>query len=217
MATPTILTDVFAVTARPDRVNESMLGIRQALQIAHAKDNFPNDLIEVRLQADAEAIEVQATLDTNVRKISHIVPQYLQVDGSFERGDALNYVEPRMFHKMNLQNMDKDFYYTAGRALNIRIRNPTRYFQMGYWKYPDVSDDAINTDWIVLNYPQVVIYGAVSMTYRALGNAQDAVAYQQLFADAMQMMANDILHLGDVADSNEVDETYEWGGQGGIY
>lgn len=214
MAAPKILSEVFAITARPDRVDESMISIRKALQIAHSKDDFPLDLTEVRLQADTAANEVQATLENSVRRISHIVPQYLQVDGSFVRGDALNYVEPRMFHSGQLQHLDKDFYYTAGRALNIKIRNPTRYFQIGYWKFPALDDASIDADWIVNFYSQVIVYGAVSMVYRALGNAQDANAYWTMFLNALEDMAYDALHTGDVADSNVVDTGYEWGGQG---
>lgn len=217
MATLAVLNDVFAITMRPDRIAESMLGIRQALQLAHGKDNFPSDLVEVRLQADAADFEIQAMLDTNVRKISHVVPQYLQPDGSFVRGDALNYVEPRAFHSQKVQSIDKDFFYVAGRALNIKIRNPTRYFQMGYWAYPDVTDEGLATDWIMLNYPHVIVYGAVSMTYRALGNAADANAYQSLFVDSMTQMAYDILHVGDVADADAVNDAADWGGQGGGY
>lgn len=215
MSTPAILDDIYAITMRPDRVTESKLGIRQALQMAHSSDEFPSDLIEVRMQADALDFEIQADLDLKVRKISHIVPQYLMSDGTFQRGDALNYVEPRAFHTANVQATGKDFYYIAGRKLNIKIRVPTVYFLLSYWQYPDLADDKIDDDWIVKNYPQVIVYGAVMLVYRALGNAADSVAYQQLYSAALQEMTRDILYLGDVADSNVLDTENDWGGQGG--
>lgn len=213
---PNIANDVYTITARPDRTEETLLGIRHALQIAHSSEDFPKDVQEIRLQANQIAYDMQAQISVNVRKVSHIVPSYINPDGSFTRGDSLLYVEPRAFHSRVDTNRNADFYYIAGQTLNIKIRRPTPYFEFGYWAYPDLSVDAINKDWIVLGYPEIIVEGAAAAVYRAIGDAQNAAVHQGIFADLLSRLRTDVLHLGDVADMSIMDTGGydDWGGQG---
>lgn len=213
---PTIADEVYTITARPDRFAETLLGIRHALQIAHSAEDFPKDIQEIRLQAEQIDFNMQAQIDVNVRKISHIVPNYINSDGSFNRGDSLLYVEPRAFHSRADTNINADFYYIAGKTLNIKIRRPTPFFQFGYWAYPALDIDSINSDWIVLGYPEVITFGAAAFVYRALGDAQNAASYQGMFSELLGRLKQDVLHLGDVADMAELENNQysDWGGQG---
>lgn len=212
---PDIAKDVYTITARPDRIEETLLGIRRALQVAHSSEDFPKDLIEVRLQAERIDFNIQAQLQSNVRKISHIIPNYINVDGTFTRGDLLNYVEPRGMKSGNTLNINSDFYYIAGKTLNIKLRRQTPYFELGYWAYPDLSISAINQDWIVLGYPELIVEGAVEAVYRALGDIQNANSHQAVFYSLLDRLKSDAIYLGDPSDMSVLSNSeYDWGGQG---
>lgn len=206
---------IATITMRPDRIAESTLGIQQALQIAHAKDDFPMDLVEIRIVADVADYEIQATLNSNIRKVSHIIPQYLQADGTYIRGDALNYVQPRGFNSADTQKLNKGFYYLAGNKLNIKVPKATKYFEFGYWAYPDITESGIASDWIAANWSQMIIFGAVSFTYRALGNDAAAQQYQSLFSDQLGLFTSQSLYNGNVSEASSVADPSDWKGEGG--
>jgi hypothetical protein len=200
-----LVADVYTLTNRPDLVAETALAIRKATLKAHNADFWVSDIVVVpqltlpTAVTDPSQASSRYVLNLNdpatfprLRKVSYIKPYIsptgmTQVPGvsgwdsllSYGAGAITqkNYVEVTASSVVDDYGLERtNYWYQAGKQVNLRIYTQVLAVVLGYWAYPDITSVAYNS-WIASEYPDLIVEEAASNVFRMIGKFDEAQAY----------------------------------------
>lgn len=167
---PTLVTEVYNLTKRPDKVTETISALKNAILKRHTQDFWSKDIVETGIVFSAPASTVQSlaykTLFPLWRAVSYIQP----LDGStfIPSGDQLEEINPR-FAVDDYDVYKNGVWYEAGQVIQIRTLSAFQYYGIGYYQFPDISSTVPNTTWIMADYPYSLIYEAAAIIFKGIG------------------------------------------------
>ena len=198
----TMLDNVYALTNRPDLVNETTLAVQNATLKAHRSDFYPKDLYETGVQFDFalnfQTLEYKSLIPL-WRSISYLRPMVTtNPDGTPVTtpyaGNVLTMITPGAV--LDDYNINKtDVYYIAGLQLNINVLCAQQYFLLGCYVYPNVIP-ASYYSWIADEHPEIILYEAAATIFNTIGYQEQAAAYRQMIAEEMQSLKQEIIGMG---------------------
>jgi len=210
---PTLVSNVYTLTNRPDRVNETSAAVQAAILWAHHSDFYYKDLVEVAAQFQALAYLQQIPLSffTNFRALKYIRKYYPGTGpnnppaqdqspnnlpplyGTYYDPGA-NLPDGRFFkiitpeEVLDSYQINKiDVAYIAGQTIQIRSADYFQYALCGYYAHPTVSGGVTNS-WIANEHPWAIIYKAASIVFKTIGFDEQNAQYQQLCAEEIGML-----------------------------
>lgn len=181
-----LISEVYTITGRPDRVAETASAIKSATLKAHQSDYFYKDVFETGVAFDSSAYVQQLDYRT-LLPLWRAVKYLRKYDNTNAvPGNFLNLIVPEqvldryMVEKTNI-------YYVAGAYLNIRSETEEQYFLLGCYLNPDITT-ATYSSWIALDHPYAIIYDAAATVFKAIGKDEEAAAYRGLVAEQLQLL-----------------------------
>lgn len=216
MAYADLVNGVYALTNRPDLVNETAQAISAATLFAHHSDFYYKDLVEVPAQFNNLAYIQQIPLSffTNFRALKYIRKYYPGTGpnnppsqdqspnnlpplyGSYYDPGA-NLPDGRFFTIVTPEAVLDPYFinkvdvaYIAGQTVQIRSADYFQYALCGYYAHPNVVAYA---SWIADEYPYAIIFKAASIVFKTIGFDEQNAQYQQLVAEQIaQVQASNI-------------------------
>ncbi len=166
---------VLSEIKRPDQTALISSAVNAMVLKAHSVDFFPRDLVESNvITVGTPGTEVSEALPTRWRKFNYIFQTgstglILAGHKGFENVDAAD----RFQWDTSAKN---EIYYVAGS--NVKLKNfktSISYIKYGYFEYPDVSNDALNT-WMTSNVmlERAILDMAIRYIHLKLGDATRA-------------------------------------------
>jgi hypothetical protein len=177
-----ILSDVYALTVRPDLEAETELAVRTATLSAHSSAAYPRDSVLVSIQLPSavsvflSAVDIQVSLPrfrglSSVQLLdSTFAPVSLPEIEIVEMGD----IRDPIYHQIR-----NDIAYVAGTSLNIRSSIPAYGYSVEYFQSPLVRREHYNS-WIAQLAPDIIIYQAAAIVLGTNGNEEKSRNYMNM-------------------------------------
>lgn len=176
-----IIADVYALTNRPDWVNETFMAVRAATLKAHQREFYAKDLIETGINFPTsdyqQAIEPKS-----------LFPRYRSMK-YLRKFDAVNST-PGVFLKERTPESILDSYkstyaniwYQAGIEIQINMDTKEQFMLLGIYAHPDITAAGYNS-WIAQEFPFAVTFEATATIFKLLGMADQVARYSGLAAE----------------------------------
>lgn len=212
MATFSELRDsVYALTNRPDLVQETIIGLRKSLFKYHQADSWKQDLaiqiIDFSLEVPYEPNRWNIPLSdfSRHRRGKDLrIPPEINISDYPPNGNALFYPPYNQVpssHTFKFLTVDNIFdayncekpcyWFIAGQSLYIKASfEPTKLSYI-YYQWPVfASTEAANniTSWIADQYPDAVVEEAAAAVFKAIGKDDEHQIYRALFAENIQLL-----------------------------
>ena len=188
MDLPTLKTEVYTITGRPDRVNETASAIRSATLKAHQSDFYWKDLVEVGLDFGAPSY----TQSLDYRSIFPLwralkyMRKYDPTTTPGTPGKFLDIIVPEnVLDRYQVQK--QDICYMAGAYLQTNSSTQDEYYLLGYYANPNITDTGYNS-WVALDHPYMIIYDAAATVFKSIGKDEEAAAYRALLSEQLAML-----------------------------
>ena len=152
-----LITDVGILTNKPHLVVEIELAVRRAIVKLHRQNNFFPDFVETTLVVPSGHSHdiLLATIEAaggnrKIRGISYVN----SFSNPIPQGFSL--IPPEYAISRNYQ-INANSWYLSGASIHILSRNPETEFIFGYYVHPVTTDPGIVADWLVQEYPELVV------------------------------------------------------------
>lgn len=181
-----IVADVYALTNRPDLVNETALAVRAATLKAHQKDDWIKDFSEQSI-AFTTADYFQSLDYKSVFPLWR-KPRYIRVLDSTGSpiGNPLTYIPPeKVVDEYGANRVD--VFYVAGAYAQIRTLAQQQYFAVGYYSNPDITITGYNS-WIANDHTFAITYEAAAIVFKTIGLDENVVVYRDMVNEQMQLL-----------------------------
>jgi hypothetical protein len=182
-----LISEVYTLTGRPDRVAETASAIKSATLKAHQCDFFYKDIFESGVGfTTAEFVQNldYRTLIPLWRSVKYL--RKWDNTGTGTPGKFLDLIAPAQV--MDRYQVEKDdIYYAAGAELTIKCSSPQQYFLIGAYVNPDITVVGYNS-WIALDHPFAIVYDAAATVFKAIGKDEEAAAMRGLVAEQIAMV-----------------------------
>lgn len=183
-----ILQAVYALTARPDLVNETALAIRKATMKAHCADFWKNDLTErvvavTPLIAADTSFRYNFDLTDRVQYPLYRKMNYIKEYNATPPGQELQFKEKdadSLLDSYSLEGINQ--WYQAGMQVSLRVNKSLSNVKIGYWKYPNVISTAYDS-WIAQQAPDIIVEEACAQIFKVIGKDSE---HQRLAANFME-------------------------------
>jgi hypothetical protein len=181
-----LISEVYTITGRPDRVAETASAIRSATLKAHQSDFFYKDIFETGVAFDSSAYVQQLDYRT-LLPLWRAVKYLRKYDNTAATpGNFLNLIVPELV--LDRYMVEKtNIYYIAGAYLNIRSETEEQYYLLGCYLNPDITTVGYNS-WIALDHPYAIVFDAAATVFKAIGKDEEAAAYRGLVGEQLQML-----------------------------
>ena len=181
-----LISEVYTITGRPDRVAETASAIKSATLKAHQSDFFYKDIFETGVAFDSSAYVQQLDYRT-LLPLWRAVKYLRKYDNTAATpGNFLNLIVPELV--LDRYMVEKtNIYYIAGAYLNIRSETEEQYYLLGCYLNPDITTVGYNS-WIALDHPYAIVYDAAATVFKAIGKDEEASAYRGLVGEQLQML-----------------------------
>lgn len=181
-----LVTQVYALTGRPDLVDLTNSAIQSATLKCHQSDYYFKDMFEVGVQFDSaqfvQNMDYRALI-ANWRSLKYL-RKYDAVNGV--PGDELTIVLPEMiFDDYQLQK--SDICYGAGAFIQINSSTQEQFYLLGCYVNPIITLGGYNS-WIALDHPFAIVFDAAGTVFKAIGKDDEAAANRQLMAEQIAML-----------------------------
>lgn len=181
-----LIAEVYTLTGRPDRVAETLSAVKAATLKAHQSDYYYKDLFEAGLDFN-EAL-FTATLDYKVllprwRALKYLRKYDLTTNTP---GKELDIVVPENVLD-EYQVTKTNICYVAGSNIQINSSTQERYYLLGCYLNPDISQ-ATYTSWVAVDHPYAIVFDAAATVFKAIGKDEEASAYRGLVTEQIAMI-----------------------------
>jgi len=183
-----LVNEVYTITGRPDRVNETSSAIRSATLKAHQSDYFYKDLREVGITFDSASYIQQLdyrAFDANWRAVKYL--RKIDITSGLPTTELDLILPENIFDAYNIQK--QNVFYVAGAYLNINSSYQDQNYLLGYYVNPNISIAGYNS-WVALDHPYAIIYDAAATVFKAIGKDEEAAAYKSLVAEQLAMLSS---------------------------
>jgi len=190
-----LLTEVYALTKRPDLVDLTTSAVRAATLKLHGSDFFPRDLVETGISfSSAEYLQQidYYSLFSNFRALKYI----RKTDSTGEeQGPFFEVIVPEQVldgYGVNKENV----CYVAGQVIQIRSAAPVQYILFGYYAYPNVTP-ALYSSFIAVTQPFAIVYDAAARVFKTIGDTEQFAAYTAMALDEKKsVVASNVQAIG---------------------
>jgi hypothetical protein len=181
-----LVTEVYTLTGRPDRVAETESAVKSATLKAHQSDYYYKDLFEsgiVFAVSDYVQNLDYRSLLSRWRSLKYL-RKYDTSSGT--PGKELDIIVPEnIFDQYKIQK--QDICYVAGAYVQINSSTQEQYYLLGCYLNPDITK-ATYTSWVALDHPYAIIFDAAATVFKAIGKDEEASAYRNLVAEQIAMI-----------------------------
>lgn len=190
-----LIQEVYTITGRPDRVNETLSAIKSATLKAHQSDFYYKDIFETGV--NFQSAEFVQQLDYRT-----LLPLWRAVK-YIRKYDNTNAVPGKFMDLLVPENvLDRytvekaNIYYAAGAYINLKSDTQEQYYLLGCYLNPDVTASGYNS-WIAKDHPYMIIYDAAGSVFKSIGKDDEAATYRGLVAEQLQLLKqSNILAVG---------------------
>jgi hypothetical protein len=182
-----LVSAVYTITGRPDRVGETSLAIYDATLKAHQSDFYYKDLFETGIIFDT--IDYFQQIDYRSLFPTYRAIKYIRIydNVNLAPGNFLTLVPTEKVVDGYLIQR-QDIYYVAGAEINIYFCQPQQTIIAGVWLNP-VAVQQNYSSWVALDHPFAIIYSAAATVFKAIGKDEEAAAYKTLVAEQYALLA----------------------------
>jgi hypothetical protein len=184
-----MLTDVYAITNRPDRPVETAVAVKNATLKAHTMDYFTRDIYELTFFFASS--EYTHDLDykglvPRFRNLKYLYRTDTSQTPAVNVGDPLTIITPE--NKLDSYGQNKtNVVYLAGDVLQIKTECQWQYFTMGCYRYPNLTE-ATYDSWIAQEISQAITAEAARAVFKFIGKDEEAQSMKELIADAYALV-----------------------------
>lgn len=208
-----LVNNVYTLTNRPDRVNETTLAVAAAILFCHHTDYYYKDLVEMPISFPNLAYLQQIPLQTfpNFRSLKYIrkyypgtgpnnppaqdqSPNNLPPLYGMYYDPGANLPDGRFFEIITPDNVVDsyrinkiDVAYVAGQVIQIRSGDYFQYLLAGYYAHPTIvtTGGGTTNSWIAVENPYAIIYKAAATVFKTIGYDEQNATYQQLMQEEL--------------------------------
>jgi len=184
-----LVTNVYALTNRPDLVSETELAVRNATLKMHKTDFYFKDIFETGIQfteADyLQSLDYKALIPTwrSLKYIRKYDPVGLTA-GKFMEVITTEQVLDSYFQTK------PDVVYGAGQVLQLRSSTKEAYYLLGCYRFPILT--ALNfSSWIADEQPSAIEREAARVIFKTIGYDEQASVYEKLIAEEIVLLKQD--------------------------
>lgn len=180
--------EVVGITKRPDLENTNIASaIRAATLKMHQADFYPRDLLETVITfPSAEFLQTFDYLTT--------IPRWRALKYLRRIDSTSNTVMEPPLKVLTPDGLLDDYYtektnvvYEAGLFLQIKCNAEIQSFVLGCYLNPDITDVSY-TSWVAQMFPYAIIYEAVAMTFKMIGQAEQEGSMRVLAAEQLALI-----------------------------
>lgn len=194
-ALTSLLTDVYAITKRPDLVAQTTNAVKAAALKAHRSDFYAKDLYETGLEFVTSAFYQDIPY-------KQIIPRYRAMK-YLRKYDAVGDVAGAFFtiitpeQVLDSYNISReDVIYLSGDLLSIRSSTQFQFALFGCYLNPDITETGFNS-WIATDQPYLIEYDAAVTIFKAIGFDEQATVYQKMVLDQYAELKMEIATKGE--------------------
>lgn len=190
-------TEVYSLTNRPDRVDETAAAIRSATLKAHQSDYYYKDIFELGLSfPTAEYVQnfdYRSSIPT-WRALKYF-RKYDITAGVGTEGKELDIILPEnVFDEYKIEKTD--VCYGAGAYIQIKSSTKQQLYIVGCYVNPVITDTGYSS-WVALDHPYFIVFDAAATVFKAIGKDEEASAYRGMVGEQLAMLrAANILAVG---------------------
>lgn len=189
-----LLTEVYALTNRPDLVAESKAAIKSATIKAHQSDHYAKDLYETGIQFDESLLRQSLdypSIITNFRNLNYV----RRVTDEFD-ADGTDFAIVTPAELVNAYGTNRaDVAYIAGRVIEFRSSVAFSKILLGCYVTPIVTEEQYSS-WVAELQPYAIIYEACRVLFTTIGYQEQSASYSRLVAEEYAMLR--MLGIADV-------------------
>ena len=207
-----LVAQVYTITGRSDLTEETKTAVRASILKMHGLDFFYRDLWITKVQfPSAEYIQKFDTSQLpryrntgvirkwdntyNVQELNPLYSPRLDASGL----TIFKSIEPsNIFDEQYTTTLKKDVYYAAGSAIYMRSLIAFDVILLGYYSFPDVTEDEFET-WLMQNHPYAVIFDAASTIFQTIGQQDVSRKYDDPNGGLIAQQINQIRMANTVA------------------
>jgi hypothetical protein len=181
-----LINEVYTITARPDRVAETLSGIKSATLKAHQCDFFYKDMFEVGIAFTTSDYVQQIDYRSLIPlwRANKYLRKYDATSGT--PGRFLELIQPEQI--LDRYTVEKtNIYYTAGSFINVKSDTQEQYYLYGCYVNPDVTSTGYNS-WVAKDHPYAIVFDAAATVFKAIGKDDEAAAYRNLVGEQLAMV-----------------------------
>lgn len=194
MTFDSLLSEVYALTARPDLVAETESAIKAATLKAHHTDFFPQDIYETKLKVInsgfIHSIDYPAII-SNFRALKYI--RKIDIDGD-AYGKPFTIITPSEILDSYAVTRN-DVAYVAGRLIELRSSNSINALLFGCYVNPVVTKLGYSS-WVAQMYPYAIVYEAARIVFNTIGHTEQSTRYRVLAAEQAAVFSASALAVG---------------------
>jgi len=186
---------VITRTKRPDKRDEVIDAINNAISFASLGSSFMADLVEgtanIVATDYAQSLSISATF-TRFRRI-----KYLKRTGA---SVYLTQADPlKIFDKNGCEQLDR--WYRSGNNIVFKLKTLSPTLEYGYFQYPALLDDDTDTHWMLDVIPMMIFNKACAEIFQSISEDGDMKICE---GRSMQLLeiAKDDLETGGTATSS---------------
>lgn len=181
-----LISEVYTLTGRPDRVAETLSGIKAATLKAHQTDYYYKDIYEGGV-GFGSAEFIQNLVYREVLPKWRAVKYFRKYDlANATPGKHLTHIVPENVMDRYLVEKD-DIYYVAGAEVTIKSSTKEQYYLFGAYLHPDITESGYNS-WIAEDHPFYIVYEAAATVFKAIGKDEEAAAFRGMVAEQLQLI-----------------------------
>jgi hypothetical protein len=189
-----LINEVYTITGRADRVNETLSAIKQATLRLHQSGTYYQDIYESGILPDTPAY---------VQDIDYyqLFPRY-RLLSYIQKYDLVNNIPGQEFKIVTPGNVFDDYQiakqdicYVAGSVIHINSSTIDQAFLWGVYANPDVTVAGYSS-WIANQIPYAIINMAAAIVFKGIGKDEEGAAFLALVMDPSSGMINDIKSAG---------------------
>lgn len=181
-----LINEVYVITGRSDRVNETLSAIKSATLKAHQSDFYYKDIFETGVAFNSaeyiQSLDYRTLLP--LWRANKYMRKYDNVSAT--PGDFLTLIQPELV--LDRYSVEKtNIYYFAGAFMQLKSETQEQYYLMGCYVHPDITVSGYNS-WIAADHPYAIIFDAAATVFKAIGKDDESAAYKTLIPEQIAMI-----------------------------
>lgn len=183
-----VVAEVYALTNRPDLVNETALAVRAATLKAHHTDFYYKDIFETGISfTTSDYLQSLPYKDLIPLWRS---PKYIRkVDASTTPPTPLGFLKlVAAEDALDSYALNKeDVYYIAGTNIQLRSRTQQQFYAVGCYVHPNVTT-ANYSSWVADEHLYAIVFEAVAIIFKTIGYDEQVKAYREMVAEEIALL-----------------------------
>lgn len=190
-----LITEVYAITNRPDLVTQTSSAVRAATLKIHQSDFYYKDIKEQGIAFTTPLYEQQLDYRTLLPYFRAI--KYLRKTDAAGSSNLLFFeiIPPELI--LDEYNLERtDIAYVAGTNIQIKSSTQFQYAILGYYENPNITLSGYNS-WVALDHPFAIIFEAAAQIFKQTGDTDQFTVFTQYAREQLgEVKMSNILPVG---------------------